>query len=68
MGVDEDNEWIAEGLNIEGLIMSAPSLDVLVFKTNIALSDLVEKDKFEVTYKFTEPLKIDYAVDSENNN
>jgi hypothetical protein len=47
---DEDKSWLAEGENFRGLAMQANSLDLLVERTNLAISDLLEIDEFQVEY------------------
>jgi hypothetical protein len=59
--VEEDKEWIAEGVNIPGLCMSANSIDVLVERCNLAVWDLLNLDKFQIKYRMSEPMEVDYS-------
>jgi hypothetical protein len=55
---DEGKMWISEGKNFNGLAMGANSLDVLFERTHLAISDLLEIDKFRVEYQIK--TEVDY--------
>jgi enterochelin esterase-like enzyme len=58
---EESSHWHAIGENIRGLVMGAGSLDVLIERTNLALSDLLETNDFEVEYKMDHKMKVMYG-------
>lgn len=58
----ESENWHAEGEYGERFLnMGARSLDVLIERTNLALSDLMEVEQFEVEYQMNQKLEVDYA-------
>lgn len=63
---EEADHWYCIGENVRGLVMGAGSVDVLIERTNLALSDLIESNAFEVEYRMNRKLKVQYGGMGEN--
>lgn len=57
----ESDHWHAIGENVKGLVMGAGSVDLLMERTNLALSDLLEINNFEVEYRLNHKMSIQYG-------
>jgi hypothetical protein len=58
---EESDHWHAVGENLKGLVMGAGSLDLLIERTNLALSDLLELNDFSVEYKMDHKVRVTYG-------
>jgi site-specific recombinase XerD len=58
---DVENLWRAVGENFRGLVMSAYSIDVLIERTNLAVSDLLGLNKFNVEYRMTYNAEVNFG-------
>jgi hypothetical protein len=58
---DVENLWCAVGENFRGLVMSAYSIDVLIERTNLAVSDLLGLNKFNVEYRMTYNAEVNFG-------
>jgi hypothetical protein len=57
----ESDHWHAIGENVKGLVMGAGSVDLLIERTNLALSDLLEINDFDIEYRMNHKMKVKYG-------
>ena len=60
--VDEDRAYMATSCDVKGFGMESNSLDVLIDRCRVIISDMLEIDEFTLEYHFKENVNFNGAV------